>query len=301
MTGWLQITLPVANHSSDILEQAFFDAGALSVTFTDAADNPVLEPLPGETPLWSDTLVTGLFAEDADESLIRQQLLKYLAQTELPGYRSQRLQEQNWERVWLDDFKPMQFGQRLWICPGEQEPPEPTAANILLDPGLAFGTGTHATTALCLQWLDEADLTGKTVIDYGCGSGILAIAAVKLGASQVWAVDIDPQALLATAQNAERNQVETAIFPIQPDALPVVDADLILANILAAPLLELAPRFAEFSHAGAELVLSGILARQVGEVRAAYESWFDFAEPRQQQEWALLSALRKEPVGLKQS
>jgi ribosomal protein L11 methyltransferase len=290
---WLQITLAAVNQDSEEIEQALLAAGACSVTLSDAADDPVLEPLPGEIPLWSQTLVSGLFEGASDEAAIREQLITYLGSPVLTGYRSERLPERAWERVWLDDFKPMQFGRRLWICPGDQPPPDPHAVNILLDPGLAFGTGTHPTTALCLNYLDAAGLPAKTVIDYGCGSGILAIAAVKLGATRVWAVDIDPQALLACEQNAARNQVAESIVVLAPDDLPGDPVDCLLANILAGPLIGLAPRFATLIRAGGRIVLSGILVEQIAGVQTAYAKWFDFAPPQQRQEWALLSATRK--------
>jgi ribosomal protein L11 methyltransferase len=187
----------------------------------------------------------------------------------------------------------MRFGERLWVCPGDRDPPEPDAVNILLDPGLAFGTGTHATTALCLEWLDANPPAGQAIIDYGCGSGILAIAALKLGAQQAWTVDIDPQALLACTQNAQRNQVAGSMTPITPEQLPDTRVDLIMANILAGPLMTLAPRFAALIHRGGRLILSGILLHQAAEVSAAYADHFDFAPLRRRQGWVLLTATRR--------
>lgn len=290
---WLQLTLETIQHSSEQLENALLQAGAIAVILQDAGDQPVLEPPPGETPLWPHSRVTGLFDAQTDIEVIKRLLRRALGDGALSECRLERLEERDWVRAWLDDFHSMRFGKRLWVCPTSQTPPEPMAVNLLLDPGLAFGTGTHPTTALCLTWLDGAELASKTVIDYGCGSGILAIAAAKLGASSVYAVDIDPQALMASDRNASDNGVASHITLTLPGKLPAVKVDILLANILAGPLIELAPRFGSLVLPQGQLVLSGILAEQAEEVQAAYTPWFDFGQSQQREDWVLLQAVRK--------
>jgi ribosomal protein L11 methyltransferase len=264
----------------------------------DAADQPVWEPLPGETPLWSNLRVTGLFDAQTDPHTLKAVLRQLLGDKNFPTCRVESLENRDWVRAWLDDFQSMRFGRRLWVCPTAAAAPAAEATIIWLDPGLAFGTGTHPTTALCLEWLDGADLDVKTVIDYGCGSGILAIAAAKLGAGQVWAVDIDPQALLATEANAVRNQVREILVLGNPVALPTTPVDILLANILAGSLIELAPRFSTLVRPQGHLVLSGILSEQAGQVQAAYAPWFDFATSRRREEWILLQAVRRSEAAL---
>lgn len=288
---WLQLTLEAVEHSPEQLEDAFLAAGALAVTLQDAGDQPVLEPAPGETPLWAQTRVTGLFDAQTDIETVKTHLRQLLGCADLPESRLESLEERDWVRAWLDDFHPMRFGQRLWICPTAQEPPEPTAVNVRLDPGLAFGTGTHPTTALCLEWLDGADLAGKTVLDYGCGSGILAIAAAKLGAGRVLGVDIDPQALTASRNNAAANKVTLEVCA--PNELPAVTVDVLLANILAGPLIALAPYFARLLRPGSPIILAGLLERQAEEVAAAYRDYFEMLPSRHQGDWTLLVAVRR--------
>ena len=290
---WLQLTLETIQHSSEQLENALLQAGAIAVILQDAGDQPVLEPPPGETPLWPHSRVTGLFDAQTDIEVVKRLLRRALGDGALSECRLERLEERDWVRAWLDDFHSMRFGKRLWVCPTSQTPPEPMAVNLLLDPGLAFGTGTHPTTALCLTWLDGAELASKTVIDYGCGSGILAIAAAKLGANSVYAVDIDPQALMASDRNASDNGVASHITLTLPGKLPAVKVDILLANILAGPLIELAPRFGSLVLPQGQLVLSGILAEQAEEVQAAYTPWFDFGQSQQREDWVLLQAVRK--------
>jgi ribosomal protein L11 methyltransferase len=217
----------------------------------------------------------------------------------LDGATFERLADRAWEREWLKDFRPMRFGQRLWICPGGQRPAPQALTDsvepclIELDPGLAFGTGTHATTALCLEWLDSAQLHGKRVIDYGCGSGVLAIAALKLGAAAALAIDIDPQALIATRDNAQRNQVAERLTVADPGSAPRAAAEVLLANILAEPLLQLAPAFAEFVVAGGDAVLSGILQNQAAAVASRYAAWFDMDPVTVRDDWACLTGVRR--------
>jgi ribosomal protein L11 methyltransferase len=289
--AWLRITIDSSTHDPEQLSELLDAAGAVSVTFEDGADQPILEPLPGETHLWSKTRVTGLFAADANAALILDTLRNKL---EDPLLRTSvtHVDDQDWERAWMDQFQPLRFGRRLWVCPHWHSPPQPEDVNIMLDPGLAFGTGTHPTTALCLEWLDAQELHDKTVIDYGCGSGILAIAAAKLGARRIWAVDYDPQALTATTNNALSNRVSEQLSIHAPETLPAVTADIVLANILSGPLLELAPRFAGLVRPGGKLVLSGVLSDQAAALLEKYRTWFNMEPTTTREEWVRLSGQR---------
>jgi len=290
--AWKQLQLHTTTERAGRLSDLLTKFGASAVTFVDDGDKPVLEPGPGEVPLWDMTCVVGLFDEDVDLDEVLQKLRSKLAPNDLPPYEISDLPDQDWERAWMDDFHPMQFGQRLWIVPTAYQEQDPTAVNIRLDPGLAFGTGTHPTTALCLTWLDGHDLGGKSVLDFGCGSGILAIAAAKLGASSVVGVDIDPQAVTASRDNAQINGVEE-IKVQQSSEFEGKLVDILLANILANPLKDLAPEFAQMVRPGGELVMSGILAEQAAEVAAAYTSWFDMDPPVQRDEWVMLHGVRR--------
>jgi ribosomal protein L11 methyltransferase len=290
---WVQLKMALGGLNAAKLEDSLVEAGAISVTLDDAGDEPLYEPDPLKPPLWTQTRLTALFAADADLDGVRAYLLATLGLKHLPEHAVQTVADRDWEREWLKDFKPMRFGRRLWVCPTGFTPPDPQAVNLLLDPGLAFGTGTHATTALCLEWLDSAGLTGLSVIDYGCGSGILAIAAARLGAKYVLAVDHDPQAITATRDNAERNGVTHLIRASQPEALPDNHVDLLLANILAGPLVNLAPLFARRLKPGGRLVLSGILKDQEQELREAYGAHFDSFETAKREDWLRITATRK--------
>ncbi|HYE34157.1 50S ribosomal protein L11 methyltransferase [Methylocaldum sp.] len=288
---WRQLAITVDKSSAEPVSDLLASLGAVSVSFEDAGDQPLFEPKPGETPVWQQTKVIGLFDTDADTNQIRNSVEKEFGKRVLQ-YQLEDLEDRVWERAWLDHFQPMRFGRRLWICPTGFEPPEPEAVNVVLDPGLAFGTGTHPTTALCLEWLDGQELEGKTVIDYGCGSGILAVAALKLGAAKAYGVDIDPQALTASEENARKNSVEAGLVLGYPRELAAVRADVLLANILATPLIELAADIGEKVRPGGRLALSGILATQVETVRSAYASRFDFSPPVLREEWALLTGVK---------
>lgn len=272
-------------------EDTLFALGAVSVTLEDAADDPVLEPAPGATPLWPTVVLKALFEQGTDPEVIAADI-----ERELPGAPAPRFEnvaDQAWERVWLQDFRPMRFGRRLWVCPGGQSAGATDAIRIELDPGLAFGTGTHPTTALCLEWLDAQALAGRQVVDYGCGSGILAIAAAKLGAARVRAVDIDPQALIATRENALRNAVADRLDITTDPRLEANSADVLVANILAGPLVELASGFAAALRPQGLLALSGLLAGQADSVTAAYRPCFDIGPKIMRDGWVLLGGRRR--------
>jgi ribosomal protein L11 methyltransferase len=286
---WRQFVMNLGALPVDAVEKIFARHGAQAVTLTDAGDNPMLEPGPGETPLWNDSRITGLFSPSADFDGLRRDLLGSFALTRLPEHRVEILEDRAWEREWLKDFHPMRFGNRLWVCPGEFEVNVPEAIVVQLDPGLAFGTGTHPTTALCLAWLDDLDLDSKQVLDFGCGSGILSVAALLLGADAVTAVDIDPQAITATGQNAERNGVAGRVRTTGDAGDLDAAYDVAIANILKAPLIEHARTICERLVTGGDLGLSGILEHQVAAVQGAYREWIDFDATAIRSPWARLT------------
>ena len=297
---WIQIKIRLrtgTEHDELVIEKAsslLTGQGAMSVTYTDAGDNPVYEPLPGETKLWSETIVTGLFDAEVKTGRIMDFVKSHLR----PGTQvtSEILEDKDWVREWMDHFKPMKFGRRLWICPSWCKTPDPDAVNLMLDPGLAFGTGTHPTTAMCLEFLDGEPLEGKHVIDFGCGSGILAIAALLLGAKSALGLDIDPQAIKASGENAERNGVRDRLsLRLTGGEAPEENekADVLVANILAGPLTELAPDIEKLVKKGGHLALSGILAKQADDVRAVYSQWFEMDEPLIREGWSRLTGIRK--------
>jgi ribosomal protein L11 methyltransferase len=288
--SWLQLQLITDREQSEALEEALLAAGACSVTLQDNADQPLFEPPPGATPLWDDIRLIGLFTADNNPQDIIDAVQGAFGNA-LPPHRIEILEDKDWIREWMDSYQPMRFGTRLWICPSWRTPPEPHAVNLMLDPGLAFGTGTHPTTSLCLSWLDGLDLDGKTVIDFGCGSGILGIAALLLGAKKVIAIDNDPQALLATRDNAQRNGLsDEQIQALLPEQLPAsITADVVIANILAAPLIALAPQLYGRLHSGGDIALSGILAEQADGVRSAYEPAIHWQSRVQLEDWIRLA------------
>ena len=290
---WIQLKLNTTGANAEDLSDALMEAGAVSITFQDTHDTPVFEPLPGETRLWGDTDVIGLFDAETDMSLITAEL----AQHPLLGadfrHRIEQIEDKDWEREWMENFHPMRFGERLWICPSWRDVPDPDAVNVMLDPGLAFGTGTHPTTSLCLTWLDGLDLAGKTVIDFGCGSGILAIAALKLGAAQAIGIDIDPQAIQASRDNAERNGVSDRLSLYLPHQQPEnLQTDVVVANILAGPLRELAPLISVLPKSGGHLGLSGVLESQAEGVCEAYESQFTLDPVAVKEEWCRITGIK---------
>jgi len=330
--SWLELKLRTTRDDADALEALLWESGAVSVTMTDAEDEPLFEPGVGETPLWSDLVLTGLYAGDSDAHEIQLALLNIWSPKALPSLHFSILPEQDWVRSWLDDFKPMRFGSRLWVCPSwwlnnkthtgadAWAPSEadadawseknkelldamqlPGQVVMKLDPGLAFGTGTHPTTSLCLQWLDGHELKGQRLIDFGCGSGILGIAALLLGASVVHGIDNDPQALTATADNCLKNDIAPALFPIylpqafdqlrqQPAFVPM---DGVVANILAGTLIDLASSISPLVRPSGWLLLSGILCEQSASVIAAYEPWFEDFAVSSEGDWVRISATRK--------
>ncbi len=285
---WIQIRINATAKTADKVSNMLLGRGAQAVTFMDAKDVPVYEPMPGETPLWGETEVMGLFDAETDPA----PTIAFFQQIfgENVGYKVEQLEDKDWVREWMDHFHPMQFGERLWICPSWRDVPNPDAVNVMLDPGLAFGTGTHPTTALCLQWLDGLELAGKTVVDFGCGSGILGIAALKLGAARVIGIDIDPQAIQASRDNAARNGVADQIELYLPADQPQdVEADVVVANILAGPLRELAPLIAGHGKAGSLMALSGVLESQAPELETIYGQWFEMDPTAVKEEWCRLS------------
>jgi ribosomal protein L11 methyltransferase len=293
-----EIEFPLDSLSHDTLDDVLEELGALSVTYVERTDDePVFEPKPGEMRLWRETLVRALFDQSTEPLRSLRKLERVLGTAVANTARVRAVADRDWERVWLDDWQPMRYGRRLWVIPTTAEEPEdPAAVVVRLDPGLAFGTGSHPTTSLCLTVLDSLDLEGCTVIDYGCGSGVLGLAALKLGASRVIAVDIDPQALTATRDNAERNGVDAHMQVQHADAAFVGAAlphgDCVLANILAGPLIELKSRLTAACVKGGHLILSGLLRNQADDVVAAYTSGFDLLEVLHQDEWCCIHARR---------
>ena len=290
--AWIQFIFDSNPQAADSLSNALSECGAAAVTFQDNADQPIYEPELGTTPLWAATNVVALFDAEENTDAIISALSHKIRPQVVPPHRIEAVEDKDWVREWMESFHPICFGEQLWICPSWLSPPEPDAVNIMLDPGLAFGTGTHPTTALCLNWLDQADVKGKYVIDYGCGSGILAIAAALLGAKRVIGVDTDPQALEATQANAERNGVTIETY--FPDECPDETCDLLLANILAGPLQSLSGRLAALTKSGAPIVLSGILDVQAQDVSQSYQPWFDMQQPVLKDEWTRIVGQRRD-------
>jgi ribosomal protein L11 methyltransferase len=295
---WLELSLTVRAEQQPRVEEALDDIGALSITLQDAdAETPdeqaIFEPGVGELPLWPTITLHALFEAETDRRGLSEALSELLPWLEPDHMQFRDVADQDWERAWMDQFKPMAFGRRLWIYPWNIEPPaDQDIVVVRLDPGLAFGSGTHPTTALCLAWLDSLDLAGKTVTDFGCGSGILAIAALKLGAASAIGVDNDPQALTASADNAERNEVAERLALFLPEDLEAEPADIFIANILAGPLGELAPIFAKASKPGAPFAISGILKGQEDELLQRYAEWFDELRVDTQEDWVRISGRR---------
>ena len=290
--AWLQLKVRSSAAEADAVEDILLAAGAAAVTLEDSGDQPLFEPPIGTTPLWQDTTVVGLFNADIDVATATQHINAALQPSE--PLKFEILEDKDWVRAWMDDYHPIQFGERLWICPSWCEPPQPEAVNLMLDPGLAFGTGTHPTTAMCMRWLDQQDLAGKTVWDYGCGSGILAIATLLLGAASASGNDIDPQALTASRDNAQRNGIADEQFNLILGAPQDAEqVDVVVANILAGPLVALSEGIASLCKPGGLLALSGILDTQASEIAECYSQWFDIDPPTLTDEWVCITGRKR--------
>jgi len=291
--AWHQLSVVTDEATAPELSDFFSELGAVSVTYSDAQDEPVYEPAIDQTQIWSNTRVTALFELDADPDVVQTLVFNQFIGQPLQQWTAEVLQDQVWERAWLEHFQPMLFADKLWICPTGMARDEPGRVCMTLDPGLAFGTGTHPTTALCLEWLAGHDLQGRVIIDYGCGSGILAVAALLLDAELAHGVDIDPQALTATQYNADKNQVSDRIRYYLPDDFKPVMADVVVANILAKPLIELAHGIASLVKPGGQLILSGILNEQAQDVAEAYRGQgLVVSEPVSLDDWCRLDAIK---------
>ncbi|MEH6579213.1 MAG: 50S ribosomal protein L11 methyltransferase [Amphritea sp.] len=295
---WLQIKLDVLPDNAEQYEDLLLAAGCAAVTFQDREDQPIFEPDLGTTPLWSNTVLSGFFSADHDLEattlFLHESHEQLFPGTPFPQMKAEILEDKDWEREWMDNYHPMQFGKRLWVCPSWKPVPDPDAVNLMLDPGLAFGTGTHPTTALCLEYLDGLPLDDKQVIDYGCGSGILGIAALLLGATNVMAVDIDQQALDASLDNLGRNNIAPNRMQVYlPENTPAMAADLVVANILAGPLVQLAPTLTKLTKTGGQLVLSGLLTQQEDEIREAYSKNFDLDPVAEKEGWIRITGTKR--------
>jgi len=291
--AWWQFSLLCQSCELEQVEDLLLQQGAQSISLSDAGDEPIYEPLPGDTPVWQQSIVSAIFAADIDWESRLQQLQQSLPQQLASSVRLQLLQDQDWEQVYRQHFKPLRCAENLWIVPSWCEPPDPAATVVRLDPGMAFGTGGHATTAMCLQWLAMHDIEQLRVIDYGCGSGILSIAACKLGAASVVAVDIDPQALQASETNLRENDIDPTCLQLSaPGQMDRSLADLLMANILAGPLVSLAADFAELVRPGGRILLSGILKTQLKEIQSAYRPYFELDPADEREQWVCVSGKR---------
>ena len=292
--SWHQISVITDKPTATEVSDFFSELGAVSVTYMDAEDQPVYEPAPGETKIWAQTKVIALFELDSEPELIKTVLFAHFNDKPLENWFHEILEDQTWERSWMEHYHPMKFADSFWVCPTGQEISEENTTCMTLDPGLAFGTGTHATTALCLEWLASHNLNDKVVIDYGCGSGILAVAALLLGAKEAHAIDIDPQAITATLANAEKNQVLNKIKCYLPEQFEAFQADIVIANILAQPLCELSESISALIKPSGHLVLSGILKEQADSVTTAYQQHnIQVKSPTIQEDWCRLDGIKQ--------
>ncbi|MGI9309259.1 MAG: 50S ribosomal protein L11 methyltransferase [Gammaproteobacteria bacterium] len=286
--AWLQIEFELGDVDPAAAENHLLELGAAAISYRDSGDDPILEPAPGTTPLWNNPTVLALLAATVDRQQIIDRLVTLSPAIKPENLKFVELPEKNWQAEWRQRSEPMCFGERLWLYPWKVEHPDDGRVIVELEPGLAFGTGEHPSTAMCLRWLDSHSVTDKQVLDYGCGSGVLAIAAAALGARRCTAIDIDPQALLATQQNARQNKRQNLIRVMEPAKLPLQpEYDVILANILSGTLLELATELQQLAAPGAELVLSGILEQQAEQIIAGY-GWLELQLSDQKDEWVLL-------------
>lgn len=295
---WLQVKIATTPTLAENFEDLLLDSGALSVTYQDTQDQPIYEPELGTTPLWRNTTISALFDAQNDMQALRAELNDACNNSEMQAsidsLSIEILEDKDWERQWMKSYKPMQFGNRLWVCPSWCDVPDPNAVNLMLDPGLAFGTGTHPTTELCLRWLDSIDVTDQEITDYGCGSGILGIAALLLGAKSVLAVDIDSQALQATQTNLLRNNLApTRLSTYLPENAPQRETQILIANILSGPLVELAPLIAQRVRHKGLIALSGLLTEQQQEIINAYSPWFILDQAVLLDGWIRVTGVRK--------
>ena len=297
--AWIQLKVEVLPDQIEIIEDSMLLEGAQAVTLQDGADQPILEPELGTMPVWDKTIVIGLFDAEINGDVLIANMKNHFSfdpamqGKAFPEHKLELVEDKDWERAWMDNFHAMPFGDRLWVCPSWKEPEDKNAVNLMLDPGLAFGTGTHPTTAHCLRFLDKQVEGGELIIDYGCGSGILGIAALLLGSERMLGVDNDPQALLATRQNAERNGISADQYDVVlPENTHKIEADIMVANILAGPLISLAENIATLTKSGGKLALSGLLSHQADEVRAAYEPWFNMDGMEQLDDWIILTGTK---------
>ena len=285
-----ELTVQVAKDLVELIDDSLTSSGAVGVTYVDAKDTPIYEPKPGETPLWNDIKLTALFDDESLMNAAADQLAQ--SHPQIQQLKTQ-LKDQVWERVWMEHFKPIRFGQNSWVIPDGYELVDPAAVNLILDPGLAFGTGTHETTALCLRWLDSHDVKGKCLVDFGCGSGILAVMALLHGAKKVICVDIDDQAIQATLQNAKKNGVEQGIQVVNPENVSAINnQDGILANILAEPLMIYCDEFYRMLKPNGFVVLSGILKSQKDMICEKYATHFIDIESEIDQDWVRVGAIK---------
>ncbi|MCP1728605.1 ribosomal protein L11 methyltransferase [Natronospira proteinivora] len=287
--NWLKLSIKAGELDVTDIEAAMEALGAQAISYEDAGDQPLLEPGAGETPLWNETIVTGLFSAEHGHQALIDDLIRDWPGNSVPDYEIEVLEDRDWTLAWADHAKPLCFADKLWILPGETDMDlAPEAITVRIPPGLAFGTGSHPTTALCLNWLAQRVQPGMRVVDYGSGSGILAVAAARLGAKSVLAVDNDPQALVATWDNARANDVAGRIQAVAPDNCPAMQADLVIANILANPLIELAPRILALLAPRGELALTGVLEDQSERVTKAYADQLMDIRIERREDWVLI-------------
>jgi ribosomal protein L11 methyltransferase len=283
--NWLHVQIDLFDIEPEPVERALVSLGATSITFSDGGDEPILEPDPGGTPLWNNVRIAALLDEDLSETRVRLAVAASIGPARMPPIRFSILEEQDWLANWRESLRPMQFGAHFWICPPRISCPDPNGIVVRISPGLAFGSGFHPTTALCLEWLTNLQIDEKSVLDFGCGSGILGIASLALGAGQVTAIDHDEQALAATRDNARYNQCIDRIRAISGDQLDAADTfDVIMANILSETLIQLAPSLRDHCRSGARIALSGIVSN-------AYEQWFALDPPVEKDDWIMLSGI----------
>lgn len=290
--SWVQLSLKLTEDQAEFASDLFCEAGAVSVSFEDAGNQPLFSAGTDEVGLWQTVKVIGLFDSSVNADYVEQLLSSQLEGIEAFNWQQEQLEDQVWEVAWKDYFQPVRFGRRLWVAPDNAEISVSNAITVRMEPGLAFGTGTHPTTALCLEWLDAQNLKDKTVIDYGCGSGVLAIAAALLGAKQVWAVDIDPCAVETSMENARKNSVADKIEVCLADDFQHQKAVVVIANILANPLIELRPHLTAMLLSQGALVLSGILSNQVDSIIQEYQHNFRFGEIVEKDGWARLACIK---------